>query len=500
MTLSNRVVTASPFWIMLHNGCCDPKNPPLSKQVKQTRARLDTRRSASDPVERATPAAASWETAAAMAAGGGSIPGAAPGSPSALGLRNRLWMVEAVRRHGGVSRSALVRLSGLSKGSVTTIVQQLIRQGLLVEQSSTASAPAEGRRLGRPRVLLTLNPNYAGAVGLEITGSEVEAIVLDLQGGVRARAARPLTSTWSPAEVLAAAGETVRAVLAAAPAGGPAVRGVGLAVPGIIDAQRGVSLWIPGLLRWQNVPVADLLQRELDLPVYLDWRAYTATLAEQWFGAGRQADDFLYINVGDGVGMGAVIGGQLLRGASSMAGYLGHVYVPSPGQEPPERCYCGNTGCLELRVAVPYLIERARRALARTPLSALAARATAEAESDTALGLQDLIDAARDGDRLACSLFEDAGEALGTGIAGLIHLFNPPLVILGGPLSRAGALLLEPVQRAARRSALPPPFAAARIVLSPLPVDSALLGAGALVLRRVLGADPLLGSLGSEAA
>jgi N-acetylglucosamine repressor len=430
-----------------------------------------------------------------MVAGGGSIPGAAPGNPSALGLRNRLWMVEAVRRHGGVSRSALARLSGLSKGSVTTIVQQLIRQGLLVERSSTASTPAEGRRLGRPRVLLTLSPDYAGAIGLEITGSEVEAIVLDLQGGVRARAARSLTSTWSPAEVLAAARETVQAVLAAAPAGGPAVRGVGLAVPGIIDAHRGVSLWIPGLLRWQNVPVVDLLQRELDLPVYVDWRAYTATLAEQWFGAGRQADDFLYINVGDGVGMGAVVGGQLLRGASSMAGYLGHVYVPSSGQEPPERCYCGNTGCLELRVAVPYLLEQARRALARTPLSSLAARAAAE--SGATLRLQDLIDAARAGDRLACSLFEDAGEALGTGIAGLIHLFNPPLVILGGPLSHAGALLLEPVQRAARRSALPPPFAAAKIVLSPLPVDSALLGAGTMVLRRVLGADP---SHDSEAA
>src|SRR5262249_20363909 len=159
----------------------------------------------------------------------------------------------AVRRHGGLSRSGLARLSGLSKGSVTAIAQQLLRQGLLIEGPGGAAGRDQGdgasRRLGRPGVRLTLNPDFASAVGLEISGSRVDALVLDLRGDIRGRDARTLTSTASPEDVLAAAGEAVAGAVAAAGDAGRRVRGVGVAVPGIVDARRGVSLWIPGLVR-----------------------------------------------------------------------------------------------------------------------------------------------------------------------------------------------------------------------------------------------------------
>jgi predicted NBD/HSP70 family sugar kinase len=417
------------------------------------------------------------------------------GSASGLGFHNRRWIVGTVGRRPGISRVELARLSGLSKGAVTVIVQQLARRGILVDQptGSPAGMPngsidGDGTRAnGRSGGALSLNPAYASAVGVELTDGRADAIVVDLSGETRAAASQPFASDAAPAEIIGAAARAIREVMpAAGAAGSPGghLRGVGVAVPGLVDAEAGVSLWIPGLLRWRDVPVSDLLARELGVPVVLDWRAYTATLAEQWYGHGRHADDFLYINVGDGVGMGIVIGGRLVRGSSSMAGLLGHVRMSAA--EGAETCVCGNDGCLQTRVAVPAIIHRAQRAITEGVFSVV----TAPGETGAAhLRFEDLIAAARSGDRLTGKLLEEAGDWLGIAVADLLHVLNPPLVIIGGGIVRAGDLVMEPLVRAARRRALPRAFAATRIVQSELRPGAAILGAGALVLRRALDED-----------
>jgi len=428
-----------------------------------------------------------------------------PMNPSDLGTHNRHRIVAAVRQHSGLSRAAIARMSGLSKGAVTTIVQHLIQRGLLVEQEGavdggTGRQQRNGRdgqteqagrngndaagRTGRRGVLLALNPNYATAIGVEITDARADAIAVDVTGQTRGDASRSFPSDAAPCVIIAAVAEAVREVVAGLPGEWRSVRGIGVALPGLVDAAMGLSLWIPGLVNWHEVPVVALLQRELGRPVFMDWRAYTATLAEQWWGQGRAADEFLCVNVGDGVGLGIVHGGQLFRGTSSMAGMLAHLQMP--GAEGGPVCVCGNAGCLQTQVSVPALLHRAQRALADGVRSVLSAPAQT---GDESLTFDRLIAAARGGDKLACNLFEDAGAALGIAIANLIHLFNPPLIIVGGALARADDLLLEQIQRSARRAALAPMFDAARITFSTLRPGPAILGATALVFEQVLEQD-----------
>jgi predicted NBD/HSP70 family sugar kinase len=433
------------------------------------------------------------------------------GTPSELGLHNRQRVVDAIRRANGLSRADVSRLSGLSRGAVTVIVQPLVQQGLLVEHvepseagggerndspgpslgAASDAAPAGAARTssgartaGRRGVHLRLNRSYATAVGLEVADARVEAIVLDLLGGVRARSSVPFASDGAPDAILSAMAEAAHGVIRQSGVAPESVRGAGVALPGRLDRDRQVSLMIPGLTHWRNVPVVAELRRSLGLPVLLDWRAHTATLAEQWYGAGRECDDFLYVNVGDGMGMGIVLGGQLIRGATSMAGMLAH--VQTPGESGGELCICGNEGCLQTRVAVPALLHRAERAALSGVQTVLTATAPPAARP---LSFEDLVAAARAGDKLARNILEDAGETLGRTVADLVHLFNPPLVIVGGPIVQAGELVLDPLVRATRRFALSDMFDATRIVASQLRPGAVIQGAATLVLRRVLESD-----------
>ena len=342
----------------------------------------------------------------------------------------------------------------------------------------TASPPA-----GRRRVGLELNPSYASAVGVEITDAEVHAVFIDIQGRVKDSASRAFSSDATPDQILAQVAEVYRQLESRSDGNAP-IRGVGVAVPGLVDAERGVALWIPGLLQWHDVEVVRLLEDSLGVPVFLDWRAYTATLAEQWFGAGRGEDNYLYVNVDDGVGMGIVMGGELIRGATSMAGMLAHLRVSDSTDGPV--CVCGNVGCLQARIAIPALIHRAQRAVADGVLSVLT---TPSRLNDGVLSYTDLVRAAEEGDKLARNLLEDTGETLGLAIADLIHLLNPRLIIVGGQIVRAGNLILEPALRSARRRTLSPMFAATRVVASTLRPGAAILGAGTLVLEHVLELD-----------
>lgn len=408
---------------------------------------------------------------------------AGPGSPSDLGQLNKRRIVAAVHRHNPISRADLARLSGLSKAAVSGIIQQLIEQGMLVERPNGLETERPARGSGRPGVLLEINPTYALAVGVEIADARVDAIAINLRAEVRASASRPFDNMWEPEAILATVAACVREAVDSLGADRQAVRGVGVAVPGVVKPAAGVSAFIPGLPRWRNVPVVDVLRRELALPIALDWRAFTATLAEQWYGAGKAEDNFLYINVADGVGMGIVVNGQLVRGVSSVAGDLGHVGLP--GGRDDEPCICGNTGCLQTRVSVPAVVHRAQAAIARGVLTVLTAPSHTPDAPAAELRFGDLVAAARVDDPLAGRLLEEIGVTLGCTIADLLRLFNPPLVVIGGAVAEAGDVLLEPVQRTARRMARRQ-FEDARIVFSRLRPDPAIIGAGALMLREVL--------------
>jgi glucokinase len=271
-------------------------------------------------------------------------------------------------------------------------------------------------------------------------------------------------------EIVLEAVEEVRTVA-------PDVEAVGFGIPSLVDWRRGVSLWSTHL-ELESLPFRDLMSERLGLPVYVDNDANAAILAEHRHGAARGADHALMIALGTGIGGGLVLDGRIYRGADGAAGELGHMVVDLHGPE----CQgnCPGRGCLEV-LASGTAIGRAGEEAARgEPSSQLGRRVAAGHEVSGGL----VTELAHDGDPLARSVLADVGRRLGAGITGLVNIFNPQVVVVGGGAVAAGDLLLEPAREVVAERALPPARESVRIVAAHFGGESGMLGAALLALER----------------
>lgn len=234
------------------------------------------------------------------------------------------------------------------------------------------------------------------------------------------------------------------------------VHGVGIGAPGPLDTARGVVLLTPNL-GWVDVPLRDTLAEALDLPAVLDNDANCAVLGECWVGAARGARHAIGMTIGTGIGGGLVLDGRLHHGAADCAGEIGHMTIDMDGR----RCPCGNYGCLEAYASGPAIAMRAReevRAGVETSLVALAGG------SIDAITAQTVFAGAREGDELARDVVRDTAHYLGAGVANLLNVFNPDLVVIAGGVTQAGDLLFEPLRREVTRRAFRPAVESCRIV------------------------------------
>ena len=271
------------------------------------------------------------------------------------------------------------------------------------------------------------------SVGVDIGGTKIAAMRITAEGEIRARTVIP-----TPATDQSAAMPAIEAAAAAVLEDGVAAIGVGLA--GLIDVRSGALLSAPNLV-WRDMAVSEDLTVKFGLPVTVDNDATAAAWGESRLGASRGSDESLFVGVGTGIGGGIVAGGRLLRGAHGFAGEIGHTIV-EPGGPP---CGCGNRGCWE-QVASGLAIARAgARAVADEPGSAIARLAGGDPRRATG---ELVTEAARQGDVIAVAILAAVARRLGEGIAGLVNILDPDVVVIGGGASEAGDLLLGPLREA----------------------------------------------------
>jgi glucokinase len=311
-------------------------------------------------------------------------------------------------------------------------------------------------------------------LGVDLGGTKILTAVVDETGRVAARVRAPTPQTGPAAVVEAIAASADRALAAAGVPRG-ALRAAGVGAPGPADPVTGTVFAPPNLPGWGDVPLADLLRARLEVPVAVENDANAAALGEHWLGAGRGVDDLLYITVGTGIGGGLILRGELYAGVSGTAGEVGHMVIVADGP----RCACGRLGCLEAVASGRAIAREARAALDAGRPSVLAAVAA------DALDAQAVARAAAEGDPLAREVFARAARYLGLAVANLVHLLNPALVVVGGGVAQAGALLLAPVRRIVESEAFARPAAAVRIVPAALGPDAGALGAAAAARRRL---------------
>jgi predicted NBD/HSP70 family sugar kinase len=378
-----------------------------------------------------------------------------PDNQQGMRRRNLSRVMHTVNAEGPLSRAAVASRIGLTRAAVSTLVDELIRSGLLEELG-----PERPGRVGRPGSALALSGRGPAGIGAEIGVDHLAVCAVDLRGEVRARAVRHGTNRGrAPEPVIEELAELVRRVVAEAEGEGLWPAGLAVAVPGLVASDARTVVRAPNL-DWHDTDLGALLPG--GLPVAVDNEANFGGLAELWLGDGTPPD-FLHVSAEIGIGGAVVVDGRLLRGTRGFAGELGHVPVRPEGPD----CACGGRGCLEQYAGEEAVLRAAGLEPGEHRVEFLAERAAA-------------------GDKDVHRALRGAGTALGIALTGAVNLLDPETVVLGGALAALAPWLLPSLERElARRTAGP----ACVVTVSRLGSEGPLLGAAHSVVRGVLD-DP----------
>ncbi|MFY0634758.1 MAG: ROK family protein [Vannielia sp.] len=336
---------------------------------------------------------------------------------------------ERIRSAGQIARVDLARVLDVSPATVTAVVSELLAAALVEEVEGTARPGARGR----PPVALRVRGGAGYVIGIKLAEFKHTAVLTDMTGTTLASSTLPRSAhARSLKAVLEEAARLVDDVTARAGVTRDQVIALGAGLPGLVDHPEGRVLW-SSVLEGEDVALAHRLTERLGIPAWIDNDTNLLTLAELWFGRGRMARDFAVVSIEQGVGMGLVLGQSLYRGAHSLALELGHTKVQLDGA----LCRCGQRGCLEAYTSDYALVREAHTAL----------ELGSHLQLSPQMVLESLHDRAKAGNEGARNIFRRAGRYMAAGLANVINLFDPSLVILSGERMQYQYLYAEEVMR-----------------------------------------------------
>jgi len=315
-------------------------------------------------------------------------------------------------------------------------------------------------------------------IGIDLGGTKISTALVDSAGRIMAHDYRETRATGGPETVVGRMLDAARGVMAQAEVTQAQVAAVGIGAPGPLDVEAGVVVAPPNLPGWPHVPLKQLIEDGLGITTFLENDANAAALGEHRFGAGRGTKHMIYVTVSTGIGGGLILNGKLYHGSGGMAGEIGHTTIMPNGP----RCACGNRGCLEALASGTAVARQARERVARGVPTLIADLAGSDPERITA---RLVAKAASQGDVEAQEIIAEAMSYLGIGMANLVNLFNPQLIVIGGGLTNIGGLLFDPVRRAIDRHAFRAQAQAVRVVRAELGDKVGVLGAAAVALAQI---------------
>ena len=384
---------------------------------------------------------------------------------------NLSLIMNRLHRHTPISRAVLADVTGLNKSTVSSLVNELIERKFVHELGILSIG------IGRPSVQLELNPQAGFIVSAEIGVGFVSVICSNFTADIVWRCREKVPIELGQHAILERVLELLRTGIEAGKATpqSPSLLGVAVGIPGLIDMNEGKLLFAPNL-RWRNVPIRQQLQKEFpDVPVFVDNEANMAALGEYFFGAAEDYNEILYLSAGVGLGGAIVRDGQLMRGTTGVAGEFGHMTMDPHG----ELCNCGNRGCWETQVTQSAVFRAIRQAIGAGATSSLQA-------SLADLTMQMVVDAAKQADQLAIQTLNRVGHDLGIGIASLVNVLNPDLVLVGGIISLAGEFIMPSIEAELNTRALRSNASAVTILSAKHGQDACVMGGVATVYQRVL--------------
>ncbi|MCE9647936.1 MAG: ROK family transcriptional regulator [Chloroflexi bacterium] len=375
---------------------------------------------------------------------------------------NKHSAVDLIRfASNGISRTDLSDQMGLTRAAVSMIVTDLLENGVILEAESRATPN------GRPPVVLEINPKRGLVAAVDMGATHINIAVADFSAKIIEEISLSFDINQGPQICLAEADRILKELLAHSGINISQIMAVGVGVPGPVITDAGIVVSPPIMPGWDGYPIRDSLQKQWGIPVSLNNDAELGALGEWAYGAGRGEKNLAFIKVGSGIGAGLIINQQIYGGTTGSAGEIGHLTIDENGP----LCTCGNRGCMEAFAGGHAIAQQARELVKsgkRTLLSNI------PVENLTA---QEVAKAARRGDLPSQEIIMRAGTFIGIAIAGLVNLFNPGAVIIGGGVAQAGDLLTTSIRQAVRERSLRASEQGVHITTAMLGKRSSLMGA-----------------------
>ena len=374
-----------------------------------------------------------------------------------------------------LSRSQLAGRTGLNKSTVSSLVEDLLERRLVHETGINSAG------MGRPATLIEINPRAGAVVAVELGVDFVSASLVDFAGRILWRKLDDADPAASEDKTIGQTMALVDETIEVCRARDLRILGLSFSIPGTVDLEEGVLIFAPNL-NWHNVPFRKLFSGHTGLKVFIENDANAAAVAEHLFGVARHLRDFLFVFAGVGLGGGLFLNDKLYRGKGGYAGEIGHTPIIA---EPFQRqCHCGNLGCWETYVNQFSILQRVETRMQASDGRGLVSKLMSEQHAPLSIAI--ITQAAAGGDDDALEALAEAGNALGTGFAVLVNMFNPEKIVLGGPTSAAGEFLMPAILESVQRHAMNEIVSQTEINLSAFGPDASLIGAAAVVVDDIL--------------
>ncbi len=388
---------------------------------------------------------------------------------------NKSIILNKIRTSGPISRAQIAKDTKLTPPTVSSIVKELIEQGIVRE---SAQGTSQG---GRKPTMLVINRTEFYIIGIDAGPRTVKFVLADLSGDLKEEKITPIDSTITSHQFIEVLITGVKSLLLARKGLVGKIVGIGVAMHGVVKVEDGVSEFAPNL-DLRDVAIKEELEKAFDYEVKVENDARAMALGEAWFGDSEGVKSMLALNIGSGIGAGLMIDGKLYHGEYDLAGEIGHMTLDLHG----EKCTCGNNGCLQTVASGPAIEKRARRLLDEGRMSGLAS--LMDDKEDQVSG-ELVYQAAVQGDKDSKAILEETGTYIGIGLTNLIHVINPSKIVIGGGVSNAGDIILKPIKETIKARALTAEAKQTEITISPLRGNATVLGAVALVLTELF--DPM---------
>lgn len=359
----------------------------------------------------------------------------------------------------GLSRSELADQMGLTRAAVSLIINDLIENKIVIEAESR-SAPS-----GRPPVVLEINPDQGLVAAIDMGATHISIALADFTARILQEVEFPFDIKAGPEVCLAQANNHLLQLLESQHLTIADLSAVGIGVPGPVITEAGMVYAPPIMPGWDRYPIRETLEKMWGCAVTLNNDAELGALGEWAYGAGRGEKNIAYIKVGSGIGAGLIMNKQIYGGTTGAAGEIGHLTIDENGP----LCSCGNRGCLEAFAGGDAIAKQGQELVQSGKRTLLSDLKTIRAH--------DVSEAARRGDLHAQEILRRSGTFIGIAIAGLINLFNPSIVIIGGGVAQVGDIITVPIRQAVRERAMRASEQSVRIVTGMLGRRSLLIGA-----------------------